>query len=309
MSEKIYDVLVVGGGPGGYTAALYCARAGLSVAVLEQLAPGGQMATTELVENYPGFPEGIDGFELGDAMRRGAERFGAETVLAETLRAELTGTPKRLETSAGTYLGRTVVIATGAKPRTLGVDREEELRGRGVTYCATCDGMFFRNKEVVVVGGGNSAVADALVLAKLCKKVTLVHRRDSLRAPKTSLASLESAGVEIAWNSVVTELLGQQRLEGVALRDVVTGECRKVDCEGLFVAAGRVPDTALFRAELEVDEQGHLVAGETTQTRLPGVYAVGDVRQKPLRQIVTATADGAVAAHFIEEYLAEVTPG
>lgn len=309
MSEKIYDVLVVGGGPGGYTAALYCARAGLSVAVLEQLAPGGQMATTELVENYPGFPEGIDGFELGDAMRRGAERFGAETVLAETLRAELTGTPKRLETSAGTYLGRTVVIATGAKPRTLGVDREEELRGRGVTYCATCDGMFFRNKEVVVVGGGNSAVADALVLAKLCKKVTLVHRRDSLRAPKTSLASLESAGVEIAWNSVVTELLGQQRLEGVTLRDVVTGECRKVDCEGLFVAAGRVPDTALFRVELEVDEQGYLVAGETTQTRLPGVYAVGDVRQKPLRQIVTATADGAVAAHFIEEYLAEVTPG
>ena len=309
MNEKTYDVLIVGGGPGGYTAALYCARAGLSVAVLEQLAPGGQMATTELVENYPGFPGGIDGFELGDAMRRGAERFGAETVLAETLRAELTGTLKRLETSAGTYLGRAVVVATGAKPRTLGVDREEELRGRGVTYCATCDGMFFRNKEVVVVGGGNSAVADALVLAKLCKKVTLVHRRDSLRAPKTSLDALKAVGVEIVWNSVVAELLGQQRLEGVTLRDVVTGECRKVACEGLFVAAGRVPDTALFRAELEVDEQGYLVADETTRTCLPGVYAVGDVRQKPLRQIVTATADGAVAAHFIEEYLAEVTPG
>lgn len=307
MSEqKIYDVLVIGGGPGGYTAALYCARAGMSVLVLEKLSPGGQMATTGEIDNYPGFENGVDGFELGMKMQEGAHRFGVETRLAQVTAAHLTETPKRLETTDGEILGRAVVVATGAYPRELGVEHESELRGRGVTYCATCDGMFYRGREVAVVGGGNSAVADALVLAKLCKKVTLIHRRDSLRASKVYLEGLKKSGVEIRWNSRVKELLFDQRLTGVRLSDVRTGEESELTCDGLFIAVGREPDTGLFRGQLEMDEAGYLLADETTRTNLPGVYAVGDVRQKPLRQIVTATADGAVAAHFIEEYLMEV---
>ena len=299
----IYDVLIIGGGPGGYTAALYCARAGMSALVLEKLSPGGQMATTSDIDNYPGFEDGVDGFELGDKMRRQAERFGAETLLAEVTAVDLTASPKVVTTSSGEFLGRAVIVATGAYPRQLGLPGENELRGRGVTYCATCDGMMFRGREVAVVGGGNSAVADALVLAKLCKKVTLIHRRDTLRASRVYHNALPNSGVEIRWNSKVSELLFDQRLTGVKLTDTVTGEERILPCEGLFIAAGRVPDTALFRGQLDMDEAGYLLADETTRTNLPGVYAVGDVRQKPLRQIVTATADGAMAAHFIEEYL------
>ena len=306
MSEQpIYDVLIIGGGPGGYTAALYCARAGMTVLVLEKLAAGGQMATTGQVDNYPGFEEGIDGFELGDRMRRGAERFGVRTRLAQVTAAHLTETPKRVETSEGEFLGRAVVIATGAYPRELGVAHENELRGRGVTYCATCDGMMYRGREVAVVGGGNSAVADALVLAKYCKKVTLIHRRDTLRASKVYLEGLKRSGIDIRWNSRVKELLYDKRLTGVRLTDVKTGEESDLPCEGLFIAVGRVPDTELFRGQVDMDESGYLLADETTRTNLPGVYAVGDARAKPLRQIVTATADGAVASHFIEGYLME----
>ncbi len=306
MENRMYDVLVVGGGPGGYTAALYCARSGMSVAVLEKLAAGGQMATTGEIDNYPGFEAGVDGFELGQKMQQQAQRFGVETHLADVTAAHLTQFPKRLETSAGAFLGRAVILATGASARELGVAHEAELRGRGVTYCATCDGMMYRGKEVAVVGGGNSAVADALVLAKFCKKVTLIHRRDELRASKVYMEALKNSGIEIRWNSVVKELLFDQRLTGVRLTDVKTGRESDLSCEGLFVAVGRVPDTALFQGQVEMDNAGYLTADETTRTNLPGVYAVGDVRQKPLRQIVTATADGAVASHFIEEYLMEV---
>ena len=301
--SNLYDVLIIGGGPGGYTAALYCARAGIKALVLEKLAPGGQMATTGDIDNYPGFEEGVDGFELGDKMRRQAERFGAETLLTEVTAVDLAAEPKTVTTTGGEFRGRAVIVATGAYPRLLGLPNENELRGRGVTYCATCDGMMYRGKEVAVVGGGNSAVADALVLAKLCKKVTLIHRRDTLRASKVYHDALPDSGVEIRWNSKVTEFLFDQRLKGVKLADTVTGEESVLPCEGLFIAAGRVPDTELFRGQLEMDEAGYLLADETTRTNIPGVYAVGDVRQKPLRQIVTATADGAVAAHFIEEYL------
>jgi len=303
--KKIYDVLIVGGGPGGYTAALYCARAGMSALVLEKLSAGGQMATTGEIDNYPGFDTGVDGFELAMKMQNGAHRFGVETVLAQVTAAHLTESPKRLETSDGVFYGKTVIVATGAYPRELGVAHERELRGRGVTYCATCDGMMFRGKEVAVVGGGNSAVADALVLSKFCKKVTLIHRRDSLRASKVYMEGLKNSGVEILWNSKVKTLLFEQRLQGVELVDTKTGEERTLTCDGLFIAVGREPDTALFKGVLDMDEAGYLLADETTRTNIPGVYAVGDVRKKPLRQIVTATADGAVAAHFIEEYLME----
>lgn len=301
----LHDVAVIGGGPGGYTAALYAARSGLDVVVLEKLSAGGQMATTNDIDNYPGFPDGIDGYTLGEQMQQGAERFGAKTILAEVLSAKLTAPIKEIETDAGQVLARTVVLATGASPRPLGLPEEESLRGRGVAYCATCDGMMYRGKTVVVVGGGNTAVADALHLAKLCKKVYLVHRRDSLRAPAVSVQSLTQNGVEILWNRKVAEILHDQTVTGVRLADTKTGELSELACDGVFVAAGRIPDTQIFRDEVQTDAAGYLVADETTRTNLPGVYAVGDARTKAVRQIVTATADGACAVHFLEEYLSE----
>lgn len=303
--EKVYDVLVLGGGPAGYTAAMYAARAGLQVAVLERLAAGGQMALTHQVDNYPGFDEGVDGFDLGMRMQKGAERFGAETVYTDVQSVKLNQEIKELQTDQGTFYGRTVIVATGANPRKLGLPMEQELTGRGVHYCAACDGMFYRGKTVVLVGGGNSAVADALTLARVAKKVILVHRRDTLRASKIYHEPLERAeNLEFRWNSEVASLLHGDRVEGVVLRNKVTGESENIPCDGVFVSIGRTPATELFANQLELDEAGYIVAGESTETNLPGVYAVGDVRTKAVRQIVTATADGAVAAHEIEEYLA-----
>lgn len=303
--EKVYDVLVLGGGPGGYTAAMYAARSGLRTLVLERLAAGGQMALTHQVDNYPGFDEGVDGFTLGMKMQQGAERFGAETVFADVQSVELDGKIKKLHTEQGTFYGRTVIAATGANPRKLGLPMEQELTGKGVHYCAACDGMFYRGKTVVLVGGGNSAVADALTLARVAKKVILVHRRDTLRASKIYHEPLEQMeNIEFRWNSEVKELRYGDRVNGVVIRNNVTGEDETVSCDGLFVSVGREPATALFRGQLELDEGGYIVAGESTATNLSGVYAVGDVRTKAVRQIVTATADGAVAAHEIEEFLA-----
>ena len=306
MFYKGKTVVVVGGGPGGYTAALYAARAGLDTVVLEKLSAGGQMALTEQIDNYPGFENGIDGFSLAENMQKQAERFGARSEYAEVLRMDLTAVPKLVETSEGIFRGKTVVLATGANPRTLGVARESELVGRGVAYCAACDGMFYKGKTVVVVGGGNSAAADALLLSRVAKKVILVHRRDTLRATKIYHEPLAQAeNVEFRWNSVVFALLSGDRLTGVRLRDTVTGEESVVDCDGVFVSVGRQPATALAVGQLELDGGGYIVAGETTETSIPGVYAVGDVRMKPLRQVVTAVADGAVAVHMAEKYIAE----
>ena len=299
----IYDVIVVGGGPGGYTAALYAARSGLSVAVLEKLSPGGQMATTSQIDNYPGFPDGVDGFDLGQQMARQAEKYGAQTVLAEVTGADLAASPKVLRTSEGEFSARAVILATGAYPRELGLPEENALRGRGVAYCATCDGMMYRNKVVAVNGGGNTAVEDALYLSKLCAKVYLIHRRDQLRASAVYRKALDEQGVEILWNSRVTALRHEGKLTGVELEDTKTGEKRELACDGLFVAIGRVPDTALFTGQVDMDETGYLKADETCRTSLPGVFAVGDVRTKAVRQVVTAAADGANAAHFAEEYL------
>ena len=302
----LYDVIVIGGGPGGYTAALYAARANLSVAILEKLSPGGQMGTTDVIDNYPGFPQGVNGFELAMQMKEGAERFGAQTQLAEVTQVELAGQVKTIHTSGGDYQARTVVLATGAHPRELGLPGERELRGRGVSYCATCDGMFYRGKTVVVVGGGNTAVSDVLYLSRMCEKVYLVHRRDTLRASKVYLDPLQKAGnVEFLWDSQVTELLYGETLTGVKVQNKKTGEAKELALDGLFVAVGHVPNTELFQGQVELDQGGYVIADETTRTSLPGVFAVGDLRQKPLRQVVTAAADGAVASHFIEEYLAE----
>lgn len=303
--KHVYDMIVVGGGPGGYTAALYAARSGLDTLVLEKLSAGGQMALTEAIDNYPGFEEGIDGFTLAEKMQRQAERFGAKSEYAEVERVDLAASPKVLETSAGVFYGRTVVLATGAGPRELGLANEAALTGRGVAYCAACDGMRYRGRTVVVVGGGNSAAGDALALSRVAKKVILVHRRDSLRATKVYHEPLMRAeNIEFRWNSAVTELLGGDWLTGVRLRDLRTGEETQLDCDGVFISVGRKPATELVQGQLELDRGGYIVADETTKTSLPGVYAVGDVRTKPLRQVVTAVADGAMAVHMAEEYLA-----
>lgn len=299
----LYDVIVVGGGPGGYTAALYAARSGLTVAVLEKLSPGGQMATTSQIDNYPGFSDGVDGFDLGQQMARQAEKYGAKTILAEVTGADLAASPKVLHTSEGDFQGRAVILATGAYPRELGLPDEGALRGRGVAYCATCDGMMYRGKVVAVNGGGNTAVEDALYLSRLCAKVYLIHRRDQLRASAVYRKTLDEQGVEILWNSRVTALRHETKLTGVELEDTKTGAKRELACDGLFVAIGRVPDTALFAGQVDMDEAGYLKADETCRTSLPGVFAVGDVRTKAVRQVVTAAADGANAAHFAEEYL------
>ena len=304
--KKIYDMVIIGGGPGGYTAALYAARAGMSVVVLEKLSPGGQMAQTSQIDNYPGFSKGVDGYELAEDMEKAALQFGAESELAEVLSVDLKADPKVIETDAGTYYGRSVVIATGADPRELGVPGERELTGRGVHYCAHCDGMFYKGKTVVVAGGGNSAAADALLLSRLCEKVIVIHRRDTLRATKIYHKPLmEAENVEFRWNSTISKVLEDGKVSGVLIRDNVTGEESVVEAQGIFVSIGRKPASALVAGQVELDAGGYIVADESTRTSVPGVFAVGDVRTTALRQIVTAVADGAVAAHYADEFLAE----
>lgn len=305
-AEGQYDMVIVGGGPGGYTAALYAARAGLKTVVVEKLSAGGQMALTRQVDNYPGFADGIDGYELAGRMQQQAERFGAQTRYAQVMEIDLAATPKVIRTSEGALYGKTVVLAMGANPRELGLPGEKELVGRGVAYCAACDGMAFKGKTVVVVGGGNSAAADALLLSRIARKVILVHRRDTLRATQVYHEPLMKAeNVEFRWNSVVTQLLHGDRITGVRLRNVKTGEETDIATDGVFVSVGRVPSTDLVAGQVELDRSGYIVAGESTETGIPGVYAVGDVRTKLVRQVVTAVSDGAVAVHMAEEFLAQ----
>ncbi len=308
--DIVYDMIIVGGGPGGYTSALYAARAGFNVLVLEKFSAGGQMALTHQIDNYPGFEDGIDGFSLADKMKKQAERFGARSENAEVIKVNLTVNPKEIETAKGTFLSKTVVLASGANPRELGVDKETELIGRGVAYCASCDGMFYRGKTVVVVGGGNTAAADAILLSRIAKKVIIVHRRDTLKATKIYHEPLMNAeNVEFKWDSTVTELLYEDKITGVKIKNVKTGEESIIDCDGVFVSVGRKPATDFLGSQLDLDENGYIIADETTKTSIPGVYAVGDIRTKQLRQVVTAVSDGAMAVHSAEEYLAEEHKG
>lgn len=302
--EKSVDVVIIGGGPAGYSAALYCARSGLSTLVLEMLGAGGQMATTTQVDNYPGFDEGIDGFDLGEKMLAGAERFGAVSEFVEVTALYLQENPKSVMTSEGELKTRAVVLATGAGPRKMGLPDEDALVGRGVAYCATCDGMYYKGKTVAVAGGGNSAAEDAKTLSALCQKVYLIHRRDTLRADKVYLDPLKQTdNLEFIWNTRIDGLLADEKLTGLALTDKVTGAHRTLACDGLFVAIGRDPNTALVKDQIDLDHHGYIVADETTRTNIPGVFAIGDVRTKPLRQIVTAAADGAVASKYVQAFL------
>ena len=303
--DKIYDMIIIGGGPAGYTAALYGARAGLSTLVMEKMVVGGQMALTDKIDNYPGFEDGIEGLSLGEKMKNEAERSGARTVFATVLSADLKSDPKVIKTSDDIFYGRTVVIATGAEPRELGVAMEKELVGRGVSYCATCDGMFFKGKTVVVVGGGNKAAADILLLSRVASKVFVVHRRDTMRASKTYHETLMKAeNVEFCWYSQVTGILSDDKVTGVRIKNINTGDERKLSCDGIFVAIGRKPASELAAGQLDLDERGYVITDESTKTNIPGVFAAGDVRTKVLRQVITAASDGAMAAHYTEEYLA-----
>lgn len=303
--DKIYDMIIIGGGPAGYTAALYGARAGLSTLIMEKMAVGGQMALTDKIDNYPGFEDGIEGLSLGEKMKNEAERSGARTVFATVLSADLKSDPKVIKTSDDIFYGRTVVIATGAEPRELGVAMEKELVGRGVSYCATCDGMFFKGKTVVVVGGGNTAAADILLLSRVASKVFVVHRRDTLRASKIYHETLMKAeNVEFCWDSQVTGILSDDKVTGVRIKNINTGDERNLSCDGIFVAIGRKPASELAAGQLDLDERGYVIADESTKTNIPGVFAAGDVRTKLLRQVITAASDGAMAARYAEEYLA-----
>lgn len=307
------DVAVVGSGPAGMTAALYAARAGLSVAVFEQMGPGGQMTQTERLDNYPGFAEGVDAFELSFAMALQAERFGAERVSDEVVDLNVDAVKKLLTCASGAqYSARAVIVATGAEPRELGVSGEAELRGRGVSYCATCDGGFFRGKVAVVVGGGNTAVGDALYLSRICEKVYVVHRRDSFRADALYLNALsELPNVELVLNSTVEAIrsttdgeVPMPHVESILVRDRNTGDERVVNTDAVFIAVGTTPRSNVLKAAgVALNKAGYAIAGESGATNVPGVFVAGDVREKPLRQVITAASDGANAATAAFEYL------
>lgn len=302
--EKIYDIIIIGGGPAGYTSALYASRAGFDTLVIERLSVGGQMALTDIIDNYPGFEEGVDGFTLGMKMQQGAERFGAATEYADVNSIDVSDKIKKVETSNGVFLAKVIIIATGANPRELGLENEKSLVGRGVHYCAHCDGRFYKDKTVVVVGGGNSAASDALYLSNIAKKVYLVHRRNTLRATKIYHEPLmKCENIEFLWDSAIASIIAENRVSGVEIKNLKTQKTENIDCDGLFVSIGRQPATEFLKGVIDLDEYGYIVADESTKTNISGVFAVGDVRQKALRQVVTAVSDGAVAVHFAEEYL------
>ena len=308
MSEtKTYDVAVIGQGPAGMTAALYTARAGLSTVSFEGIGPGGQMANTEHLDNYPGFTEGVDPYELSDQMSGQAARFGAEHVFDEVTSLELDGPVKRFETAAsGAFQARAVVLAMGAEPRPLGVAREAELTGRGVSYCATCDGGFFRGKPVIVVGGGNTAVGDALYLGRLCSEVHLVHRRQQLRADAVYAKPLDALqNLTRHMGCVVEELVeADGKVAGAKIRNLETGEVEQVEAAAVFVAVGTLPKNSLVKdSGIAMDATGYVIADELGATSIPGVFVAGDLRTKALRQVSTAVGDGANAATSVFEYL------
>ncbi|WP_338833603.1 Thioredoxin reductase [Moorella humiferrea] len=302
-----HDLLIIGGGPAGLTAALYGARGGLDTVVLEMGAPGGQAGLTDRIENYPGFPEGITGLELAMKFAEQAQRFGAKLETATVQGVDFTGPVKKVLSSSGTFEARAVIIASGAHPRPLGVPGEEEFRGRGVSYCATCDGAFFRDKKVAVIGGGDSAVEEALFLTRFASQVTIIHRRDTLRAAKIlQERARDNPKISFAWNTVVTRIKGGEKVEGLELKDVGSGAIREEAFDGVFIFIGLEPNTAFLQGAVTLDAQGYIVTREELATSVPGVFAAGDVRVKEFRQVSTAVGDGAVAAMAAERYLASL---
>jgi len=307
VPDDVRNVIVIGSGPAGFTAALYAARADLEPLVLKGLEAGGQLMLTTEVENYPGFADGIMGPELMDQMEKQAQRFGAEILAVHVTELDLSSRPFLVKAGDQEWRARTVIVATGATARWLGVPGEEKLRGRGVSACATCDGFFFRDRELVVVGGGDTSMEEATFLTKFASKVTVVHRRDEFRASKVMQDRLfANSKIAVAWHSVVEEIVGEDAVTAVVLRDTQTGETRTLPTDGVFMAIGHDPTTTLFRGQLEVDAEGYLVVDEpTTATNVPGVFAAGDVTDHTYRQAVTAAGQGCKAAIDAERFLTE----
>lgn len=300
----MYDMVIIGSGPAGLTAAIYAARAMLKTIVIEQaMVSGGQVLNTAEVDNYPGLP-GVNGFDLGMQLREHADRLGAEFAEDTVQEIRTEGPVKQVIGSEGTYETRTIVLATGADHRKLGVPGEERLAGSGVSYCATCDGAFFKGKDVVVVGGGDVALEDGILLSRICRKVTVVHRRDTFRGAKSLQKELFACpNVEILWNTTVEEIRGEEQVESVLLKNRETGAVSERSADGVFIAVGILPNSSLADGRLQRDGNGYIRAGEDTETSVPGVFAAGDVRTKELRQIITAAADGACAVASAERYL------
>lgn len=300
----MYDIIIIGSGPAGLSAAIYAQRACLDTIVIEKNGiSGGQVLNTWEVDNYPGFP-GVTGFELSRQFREHANKLGARVVQDEVVQVELSGNVKKVVCEEETYEARCVILASGAHHRTLEVPGEEELRGAGVSYCATCDGAFFRGRTVAVVGGGDAALEDAIFLARMCEKVYIVHRRDKLRGAKRLQERLQALeNIEFVWNSETVAIEGNAQVEALRLRQTKTGEERRLDVDGVFIAVGIAPESELYAGQLELDEQGYIRADESGQTSVPGVFAAGDVRTKALRQILTAASDGANCVASAEQYL------
>jgi len=300
----MYDVIIIGGGPAGLTAGLYNARARLNVLLLERLAPGGQVLTTDSVENYPGFPDGISGFELMDRMKVQAEKFGLKIQSDEGTKLELAADRKVVVTPGGSLETKAIILCCGATWRKLGIKGEDQLMGKGVSFCATCDGPFYRNQEVAVIGGGDTAVEEAIFLTRFVSKVHLVHRRDRLRAAKVlQERAMSHEKIEFIWDSVPVKILGDKGVEGIELKNVKTQGVIRKNVQGVFVFIGTLPNTDIVKGLIRLDENGFVVTDDHMQTSVPGVFAAGDIRSKLFRQISTAVGEGATASFAVEKYL------
>ena len=304
VKTEVYEVIIIGGGPGGLTAGLYTSRARLSTLLIESALFGGQMTTTELIENYPGFPQGVTGDELSRLMEDQAKKFGMKTVTQEVVKVSLEGDVKVVQTYETTYRCEALIVSTGAEYRKLGVPGEKEFAGKGVSYCATCDGAFFRDSQIVVVGGGDSALTEALFLTKFARELTIIHRRDALRGTKIyQERALASPKIKFLWNSIVQEIKGDSTVRSINVKNVKTGEIKEVETEGVFLFVGLVPRTQFLKGVVQMDEAGYILTNEDCETSTKGIFAVGDCRKKLLRQIATAVGDGATAAFAAEKFL------
>ena len=305
-AKNFYDVIIIGSGPAGFTAGIYTSRAKLKTLIISGSLPGGQLMTTSEVENYPGFPNGIFGPELMMNMRQQAERFATTIIDDEVLKVDFKKRPFLISTHSETYEGRAILLCTGASPRKLGIDGEQEFGGRGVSYCATCDGPFFKGEEIAVIGGGDTAIEEATFLTKFGKAVKIIHRRDFLRASKIlQEKAFENSKIQFIWNNVVTRISGNKKIESIDVKNLTTGKTQNLSVGGLFVAIGHEPNTSIFKDQLELDDKGYVVLKENTRTSVEGVFAAGDVHDYRYRQAVTAAGFGCMAALDVEKWLSE----